>query len=217
MKRLMKTKNTCLALITFILLLPLTANAVPIQFDDRATFLASGGMFTEHANFNDFTITSGPDANAFIDTGTTYSTLFSPNPYIAISGVENFDVFSLVLSGDIFAFGMDVHEPFASTAVQDGCNVVTCIDSTFLVELKSSGVSVGSVSFNPANDQLAFFGVVSDVAFDQIVVRETTGTNDNEFFGNFITKSTAVPEPSIAILMASGLIAFGVVRRKCRA
>jgi len=201
--------------VTCALVFPLSANAVPVQYDDRATFLASGGVFTEHANFDDFTIQSGPSASAFIDNGTTYSTMFSPNPYIAISGIENFDVI-IGLSDDIFAFGMDVHEPIASTATQNGCNVLTCIDSTFLVDLQSSGVSVGSVSFNPANDQLAFFGVVSDVAFDTIVVRETTGTNDNEFFGNFITRTTAVPEPSIAILLASGIIAFGVVRRTRR-
>lgn len=46
---------------------------------------------------------------------------------------------------------------------------------------------------------------------------ETTVSEDDYDYYTYATwEVSAVPEPSIALLMASGLIAFGVVRRKAR-
>ena len=45
----------------------------------------------------------------------------------------------------------------------------------------------------------------------------TSATTNNLWAGFIMVKDAAVPEPSIALLMASGLIAFGVVRIKRKA
>ena len=46
----------------------------------------------------------------------------------------------------------------------------------------------------------------SDTAFNRLEVRETVGTDDNEFYGQFYTGlAAAVPEPGSAALMALGV------------
>ena len=53
--------------------------------------------------------------------------------------------------------------------------------------------------------QKAFVGVWSDQPFDRIAIRETFGTDDNEFYGEFFTGATApVPEPGAGGLGARG-------------
>jgi hypothetical protein len=65
------------------------------------------------------------------------------------------------------------------------------------------------------DDALTFVGVWSTDAFDRIEIRETTGTLDNEFFGNFVTGDTAlVPEPGTLLLVGIGLASLAVRRRR---
>ena len=113
-------------------------------------------------------------------------------------------------------FGMDLQEP-TSTAILNGCNFA-CTESTFEATIFSGATNLGSVSFEPANDTLSFFGISSQIAFDKIEIREIVGTADNEFFGNFVTSSTAlatpIPLPAGLPLLLAGLGGFGLLARR---
>lgn len=190
-------------------------SASAVTFTDRATFLAQSGTVTEHTDLSaDFTISNGPNASVIVTDTTTFTDKFSPNKYIVISDVENFNAV-VTFSADILAFGMDVFEP-TSTAKFNGCNVSACVESTFELSFLSGATLLETISFEPANDVLAFIGFSSATAFNRIEVREVTGSNDNEMFGNFATVTAAVPVPAALPLMAAGIGAFGLMgwRRK---
>lgn len=186
--------------------------------DDRATFLALGGTYTEHTDIGaDFTISSGGGgAIAFLDS-TTYTDKFAPNPYVVISGVENFNAV-VTFATEVFAFGMDVYEP-ASPDLFNGCNVTTCVDSTFELSFLNGASLLETITFSPNDDVLDFIGYSSALAFNRIEVRETVGTNDNEMFGNFVTSTTqlnAVPLPAGLPLLAACVVGFGILGRRKR-
>ncbi|MEM6759055.1 MAG: VPLPA-CTERM sorting domain-containing protein [Pseudomonadota bacterium] len=190
--------------------------AAAATFDDRATFLAQSGSFIEHTDpFSDFTVTT--PAGSSINSGfSTFTDKFVPNPYVIVNGVENVDI-ALSFATSIFAFGMDVFEPQNSTATFNGCNVGTCVESTFQLSFLSGASVVDTITFSPDNEILDFIGYTSAVAFDRIEIRETIGTNDNEFFGNFVTSTTpvsAVPLPAGLPLLLAGMGVFAVLRRR---
>lgn len=198
-------------LIMILSLVLVTGATSATVITDRATFLAGSGTITEHTDIlDDFTITSASGSNAFADS-TTYTDIFSPNPYIVVSGEENFNIF-VSFASEVYGFGMDVYEP-TSTARFNGCNVNTCVESTFEISFLN-GVSVlNTITFEPANNTLDFIGYISAIAFDGIQIRETVGSNDNEMFGNFVTV-TQVPSPATLSLLALGLAFLSLNRKK---
>lgn len=142
-----------------------------------------------------------------------WSTLL-PGFDLAISGIEDLDI---IPSGPIFAVGLPFVEPSESGNTSDTCNTTPCVDSTFTVTLKSGNVTVGSFTFNAPNDVAAFVGVSSTIAFNLVEIRETTGTNDNEYFGPVFTSSRAViavAEPVPLALLGMGLLGLGIIGRR---
>lgn len=195
-----------------------SVSASTVTFDNRADFLASSGEATDRpnptfgftrgaVNFSGVTLQAAPGSNVGSNNG--FSTLIQNE--IAQSGVENFNV---SFSETVFGFGFDVLDPLQSTAALDGCNVSTCFDSTFSVALFSAGSLIDTVSFNPDTDVLAFFGVLSTVGFDSVQVRETFGTDDNEFFGNFVTTAAPVPLPPALAMFLGAVGVLGLVARR---
>lgn len=126
------------------------------------------------------------------------------------------DGIDVSFAAPVFAAGFEFHEPLEFNGVLDGCNSSPCIDSTFTVSLRDGASTVGTFTFNAPNDILAFVGVASDTAFDRMLIRETVGTDDNEFYGQFYTAVTPVPGPAAGLLLATGCAAMGAAARRRR-
>ncbi len=139
-----------------------------------------------------------------------WSTLISESFDLAINGVENFDVTS---SAPLYSFGFDFHEPSVPFGFPDRCDA-PCFDSTFQITLWNGLIPVGSQPFSMPDDVLTFVGVWSSDPFDRIEVRDITGTIDDEFFGNFLTGTRPLPEPTTLTLLGVGLVALALRRRR---
>lgn len=208
------------ALVLLAALASSPAAAAPTTFSDRSLFISATGARSAQQpvlgdqgviDLGEFTIVAvpfppEPTVNQLAQVR-DWSTLI-PGNEITIAGQEWFDV---NFRGDATFFGFDFHEPTTAAPEIDGCNFTSCVDSTFQVSLFAGPSEVGSFSFNRPDDVLAFVGVLSDVPFDRIAVRETVGNFDNEFFGNFL-----VPEPPMGVLTGMGLVVLGVLTRSRR-
>lgn len=120
---------------------------------------------------------------------------------IAMSDDEDLDI---ALAGSVYSIGFEFVEP--SCTVMDGANLCSngdigsnvstaaTEDSEFEVTLKDGVTSIATFTFNAPDDTLAFVGVWSNDPFNGVEIRETTGTNDNEYYGEFFTGDTPFGE-----------------------
>jgi hypothetical protein len=149
-----------------------------------------------------------------------WSTLLD-GPDLAISGAESF---TLGIAGGTSAFAMLIHEPTTdgNPDITDTCNA-PCFDTTFLIELYIGDTLLDSVSVNPVDDAVTFFGATSAQLFDTVKVIDQTNTADNEFFNGFTLASlkstppppsTVIPLPAGLPLLLAGLGALGLTRRR---
>ena len=127
------------------------------------------------------------------------------------SGNESFDVLSLIAS--TYAFGLTFYEPTSSVPV-NGCNVTPCTDST----LSSSSIReprywVRTRSLLPITPSISTVTRASN-PITTVTIRETVGSNDNEFFGRFYTGATSVPLPAATWLLLAGLAGLGLTGRR---
>lgn len=192
------------------------ANAGVVGFTDRAVFAANTGTATETV------VSAGPNVDGpvfnygdltFTATGSGNSVSvrdYAPTYFSGRAVAFSFENFTISLANPVFGFGFDVVEPTT------GCGVPTCLQSTFSIDVLNAGALLDSFSFSPSDDQLAFFGVAGDMAFDTLVITETTGSYDDEYFGNFIaTEATApVPLPAALPLLLAGIGGLGLMVRR---
>ena len=115
-------------------------------------------------------------------------TALLPGRDIAINDVESIDVALPFVS---YSLGFDFVDANS--------------DSTFRVYLRSGTSVIGSFDFNVPNDIASFIGVTSDVAFNNVQVREISGDNTDDFYGMFYASQTSVPEPATILLALLGI------------
>lgn len=203
-----------------------SAHAGLVTFDDEAAFLVATGATAQPAipdsgsqggaaSLGGLTLTTGPAATDLIfgaagRTWSDWSTVI-PGNALAISGDESFNV---DFAAPVASFGFQVHEPSATTNPPDATNTGTFIDSVFDVTVLNGASVVGTASFAPDNDVLTYFGLASTSFFDRVEIVETTGTNDNEYFGAFATGTAPVPLPAGLPLLAGALGAAAVASRR---
>lgn len=208
------------------------ADASIITFTDKAAFLASTGATSATGDLPNLGAIPGGVVTVgsitFSTVGLGSGTLFVgglgtgccdpwttrlPGNQIAI-GHENLDA-NVASGGLVFSLGFDFVEPNADIVGdtnRSGAGGV--FDSTFEVTLRNSGVFVGSFTFNAPDDTAAFVGVWGDTPFNQASIRDITGTEDDEYFGQFYTGTTSVPAPGTLGLIASGMIGLATALRR---
>ncbi len=174
---------------------------------------ATGPLPVNSSNFSSATVGS-VTFSAPVALFTNWSTLLSAVQTGGVLAVSNGagDVGGVINEGinaqfaaPVFSAGFRFHEPGSSTALIDGCNT-TCVNSQWSLRLMSGATLVAAVPWTFPKDQATFVGVWSDTAFNRLEVRETVGTDDNEFYGQFYTGlAAAVPEPGSAALTALGV------------
>lgn len=176
-----------------------TTSAPPavITYDSRDTFVAeTGGQLVgpipsrpNGAEFSIGMLAFRNEAPSSLNTTRNWSTLIGESFDLAINGVENFNVDSQVA---LFAFGFDFHEPTDPSPAPPNTCGGTCADSTFRVTLLNGSTIVTVHDFMGPQDSLGFVGIWTRDPFNRVEIRETTGTGDNEFFGNFTTGTTGI-------------------------
>lgn len=212
----------------------LPTQAAIMTFSDRATFLAATGATDATGPLPDLgTRDSSEIPNSSTTTvgtvtffaprwfmgtlgnpsvvGGDWTTLLPGNDIAISDGTGNNptgagdDGIDVTFASPVFSAGFDFSESSLPGVVQDGCYTTPCVTSTFLVTLKNGSVTVGSFSFDAPDDVAAFVGVWSSVEFTHMEIRETTGTDDDEFYGHFYTGTTpAPPAPSLTLSPPSG-------------
>ena len=147
--------------------------------------IPGGGAASQTVGSATFTITPPSSTLIFGTLGQVVTnndwTLRLPGNDIAISDIENLNV---DLSSTVYSFGIDLAEPETDPNIN-----APFIDSTFTVTIKNGGSFVDSFTVNPPNDVAAFLGIWTDVPFDRVEIRETTGGVGNEFFGEVFTNN----------------------------
>ena len=210
--------RTLFLLVSFSAFISAGAGATTILVTDRTSFaLATGatpvGSIPQTPPGVPFSVgilsflnVLGSSVNASVN----WSSLISESFDLAINGVENFDVTSSV---PLYSFGFDFHEPSIPFGFPDRCDA-PCFDSTFQITLWNGLIPVGSQMFSMPDDVLTFVGVWSSDLFDRIEIRDITGTIDDEFFGNFLTGTRPLPEPTTLTLLGVGLVGLALRRRR---
>lgn len=92
-------------------------------------------------------------------------------------------------AGPVYSFGFDIVEPDATMPPFGG----TPEESTYEFLLFNGAAFVGRVEFagtSIPNDVEAFIGVWSDQPFDRVIVNDISGSDDDEFLGEFYTGDT---------------------------
>jgi hypothetical protein len=128
----------------------------------------------------------------------TAGTTAGPDWYPPIPGnliALAYEDLQVKLATPVYALGFEMIEPIATMPSWGG----TPVDSTYQIVLFNGDSQVGQYSFNPPDDQLAFVGVQSNMAFDRVWIMDMTADatgspspsiNDDEYFGQFYTGTT---------------------------
>ena len=109
---------------------------------------------------------------------------YPPTPGNDIAqGIESLEVRTATL---VSSLGFDFVEPRTTIPPWGG----TPVNSMFQVTLFNGTTQIGQFNFDVPDDVVAFIGVHSSLAFNRAVIIDTTGNDDDEYFGQFYTGTT---------------------------
>jgi hypothetical protein len=195
--------------LTSALASPAQADDVRLYFD-KAKFLADTGASSATGPLPDvgtvldasvnpsgtytlgsltFALTLGSDNVAVGATGTAAA----PDWYPQTPGNDmafGWERFQVSTTGLVYSFGFDIVEPDVTMPSFGG----TPEESTYEFLLFNGNLHVGTVLFDGKkipNDVQTFIGVWSDKPFDRVVINDLSGSDDDEFLGEFYTGTTA--------------------------
>ena len=166
----------------------------PVLLTDRERFLSATGASVASAPYSAVNRPSEPfqSGQVTFDAIAPSSLNFGNSPAdfpddndieLAINANEDLDIARA--DGFTFAMGID----FASASGGS-------TPSTFAVTVKAGDTTIGQLQFQtdrlPAQNYL---GVWAQAPFDRLEIRETTTTNENEYFGTVSTSQQPLPPP----------------------
>lgn len=196
--------SACLLVSAALVLAASPTRAATLVYTDKASFLAATSATAASGPLP----AGGPYTSLTLGTITYQSATgqaFSIADYsarlvgneLSIDGLESINI---VTAAPVYSLGFDFVEPNLDPNVN-----AAFIDSTFTVTLLNGTTFVDSYSFNAPNDTTAFEGVSSTIPFNSVQIRETTGSSENEFFGQIYTSVAPAPEPGTWATIGTGM------------
>lgn len=175
----------------------------PLFFTDRERFLSATGASAASAPYSAVNQPPEPFQSGQItfDAIAPSSLFFSDFPpdfpddndiELAINDKEDIDI--AMAAGFTFAMGIDFDDASGGST-----------PSTFDVTVKAGDTTIGQFQFQ--TDQLPeqnYIGVWTQVPFDRLEIRETTTSNENEFFGTVSISQQPLQPPIFADGFESG-------------
>ena len=177
---------------------------------DKAAFVADTGAASATGPLPDVGIVLDanvdPQASSYTLGSLTFGLTFgSDNAFIGAAGTPAFpdwypqtpghdmafgwERMQVSTTGPVYSFGFDIVEPDVTMPSFGG----TPEESTYEFLLFNGPLLVGHVLFDGSkipNDVEAFIGVWSDKPFDRVVINDISGSDDDEFLGEFYTGTT---------------------------
>jgi hypothetical protein len=185
------------------------ADDVKLYFD-KAAFLADTGASSATGPLPDVGIVLdadvAPPVSSYVLGSVTFGlTLGSDNVFIGANGTTTepdwypqtpgndmafgWERFQVSTPDPVYSFGFDIVEPDVTMPDFGG----TPEESTYEFLLFNGTLHIGTVLFDGKkipNDVETFIGVWSDKPFDRVVINDLSGSDDDEFLGEFYTGTT---------------------------
>jgi hypothetical protein len=162
-------------------------------YDNRIAFLAATGatnatgplpnlgLITEGATVGSVNFSLAPGGNSLALGGA-----FDWYPGLAGNEIAlGFENLQVSFASPVTAMGFLFVEPNVTVPPHGGIPV----NSPYLVTLYNGPVEVGSFSFDAPDDQIAFVGISSSTPFTRATIVDTSGNDDDEYFGEFYTSA----------------------------
>ncbi len=200
-------------LFSFSLAQPLAAAALQ-TFTDKAAFLAATGATSATGPLPDLgyipssTVTLGSITITTTGTGAFYVGALdvpgvAPDWYPGTPGNDmafGYEEFEAQSATPIHSLGFELVEPNTTLPPWGG----VAVNSAYKVTLYNDDDLVGEFIFDAPDDELAFVGVWSDQVFTRANVIDTTGNEDDEYFGEFWSGGTPAPPAVFSALATTG-------------
>lgn len=204
--------------------------AATLVFSDRATFLSATGATNATGPLPDLGLVSSAGSQTPTTLGSLTFDIAPGGDNLAIGGLGvpglptgdwypdypgnemamGFENLSVVAEAPVYSIGFVIYEPNATMPPWGG----TPQDSTFEVTLFLAGAPVSTFTFNVEDDIEAFVGVWASFPFDAVTIVDITPSffiDDDEFFGEFFTGTTALPPSCPGDVDGDGMVGLSDV------